>query len=265
MYTLRPRRNVWLSLVALTVSGVLFLTACLPLPFWTLPNLLPRPPRTIVSNTLPLRQKWAHRIDELLLAPLLSNNNLVYIPLEHTLDALNAETGQEEWVFTTQCVIAGFDPAIALSENVLVFETVAGSYEEIELLDATTGKIKWTKPARTVYSFAFGNGQLYVGWSGHVSAYDIENGSLLWERSQGLPPSHSVITVHYEAGRVYVITYNRVYVLDSKDGHLVNSFEYAVGTFAFVSDGVIYNVKWPRVIAWNAETGNIEWEKKNPA
>ncbi len=262
MYAPRLRCDVWLSIAALVVSEGLFLSACLPLPVWMLPNPLPQPPRTIVSNTLPLQQKWEHGIDEILLAPLPSSNNLVYIPVEHTLVALNAETGRQEWAFTTEHVIARHDPAIASSENVIVLETVNGSYKEINVLDAATGKLKWSKPSQTVYSFAIGNGRLYVGWSGHVSAYNIDNGSLQWEMSQGLPPSHSVITVAFEGGRVYTITYNRVYVLNSEDGHPLNSFEYSVGTFAIVSNGVIYNVKWPRVIAWNAEIGKIEWDAR---
>ncbi len=261
MHTTSARRDSWLSIVAISLFGVFFFSGCLPWPISILPNLLPRPERKIISNTLPLNQKWEHQINEILLAPLLSNGSLVYVPLEHALVALNAATGQQEWSFTTQHIIASVHPAMALSGNVIVFETVEGSNEEIKVLDAINGKIKWSKPALTVYSFAIGNGQIYVGRSGHVSAYSIENGSLSWEMSQGLPPSHSVITVVYAAERVYVITYNRVFVLDSTDGHPIHSFDYDVGRFVVVSSGVIYNVRWPRVIALDAESGKIEWER----
>ncbi len=257
--TIRLRKYTlpWYNhLPAFALCGLL-ISSCMP--FWE-SRVLPYPERTIVSNTLALKEKWTYRIKEVIDHPISYQGNLSYVRHGNTLTALNMETGNEVWTFESDRRIAPSPPELVVSDGVaaIYLYSPRSAYAEIEILDAITGKMKWKQSAYVVYSIAIGDGRIYVGAFQSVRAYDLNNGSLLWEMPQSLP-SHTVINVYYDSNQVYVTLYNRIYVLDSKEGKVVKSFPHGGCKFYSISAGVIYCTVPDAINAIDGNDGTVQW------
>jgi outer membrane protein assembly factor BamB len=252
--TLRSKFAQWMRVLLALASSVAFLaSACRPLP--SAASLL-KGNRRIVSNTLPLQQKWIHPIDEFLGDPMSSQGNQVYVWQGGLLEVLDARTGQLRWTVRGD---AALGHVTAVSEDAVAYDKNNLVHEEIAVREPQTGDLRWASPITTTYSLAIGEGRLYAGWYGRVGAYALADGRLLWLMSQGLP-SHTGINVYYDAPYLDVLTYDHLYVLNAQDGTVVKSFDYVDTRLEVVSEGSIYGVGSPNVYATDAQTGTVRWK-----
>ncbi len=255
----KPSELVGPSL-ALSVLVLIATTSCAS---W---DLLRRPPeevlrprpkqeRTVVSNTLPLQLKWKYKLDLLLGSPLSVADGRIIVWQANILSAIDAETGQEEWNLHSE---DDFDFVTAVGQNSIAYSHPMLPHGEISVLNAATSQLRWKKQIDTVYTFAIGDGRLYVGWIDHASAYDLEDGIQRWEMTEGLP-THTGIMVHYDAGKVYIITYNHLFVLNATDGRVLRSFDYPATRMEVVAQETVFGAAWPNVLAIDARTGDTRW------
>ncbi len=250
-------------LLALSMLVLIGVSSCSP---W---DLLPRPPeevlhprpkqeRMVVSNTLPLQLKWKYKLDLLLGSPLSVQDGQIIVWQANILSALDAETGREEWNLHRQ---DDFDFVTAVGQNSIACSDPMLPHGEMSVLSGATGQLKWKNQIDIVYSFAIGDGRLYAGWFGHATAYNLEDGTLKWDMTEGLP-IHTGITVYYDAGKVYVITYNHLFVLNAQDGRVLRSFDYSTTRLEVVSDETVFGVSSANVIATDAQSGATRWIKQ---
>ncbi len=240
-------------LIALTLAVLVSYSMLAPV--LRLPNLL-RQTRTIVSNTLPLQEKWKYKIDGLVVPPLASQGNQIYISHGSPLSILNVETGKEVWTLQRDNELGVL---MEVGEDAVVLYKADNLHPEVHVLDANTGQLKWKQPVTLTDTFAIGEGRLYVG-TYHVSAYDLKDGKLVWSMEQELP-SHTGIHVHYDAGKVYVMVGLRAYVLDAQDGRTLNSFDYAGSALELVTEETIFGMSMSDASATDAKTGALLWKK----
>ncbi len=250
------------GLFTLSMLGILLIPACAPWVALTPPpieTLMPKPKqdRTIVSNTLPLHLKWKYKLDQLLGSPLSVEDKQLIVWQGNLLSAVDAETGREEWRVHGDY---DFDFVTAVGQRSIVYDRPEPLHGQISILDAATGQLKWKKQMSVVYAFAIGDGRLYVGWSDHASAYDLSEGNLRWDMTEGLP-THRGIMMYYDAGKVYVTTYNHLFVLNATDGQVLRSFDYPTTRLEVVAEETVFGVAWPNVLATDAQMGVTRWTK----
>lgn len=149
----------------------------------------------------------------------IASNNLLFISTANGLYALDAETGREEWVFSTEMPL-GHSPTI---DNGVVY--VGGYDHHIYALDAFTGKSLWTFKAEGGFDTnpLVVQGKVYVGsrdgffYAVNASGPDI--GKMAWKYPTG---GQIHFSAAYKDGLVYFASDDsHAYALHAGSGRLV--------------------------------------------
>jgi outer membrane protein assembly factor BamB len=98
------------------------------------------------------------------------------------VEALSASTGRLLW----QTKAPGdhyADPPVAVDGTVYL---VSPTSSRLDAINQRTGSFRWRVPAPTCgASIAVGSHRVYLDGCGHVDAYSLRQGKLLWERARG--------------------------------------------------------------------------------
>lgn len=258
----------------LAIFGFLFLSICSMASNFlsSLISNLTHPERTIVSSALPLQLKWQYKFAGLLNAPIIYSQDLIYIPHTNLLNAIESKTGRVRWMydaresaFVGEPIISQSRPGIAISDGIIVIHTDYEGREAIIGLDAATGEMRWKKSAYTVYSIAVGDGLLFVGSAGHVTAYNLKQGLEVWKIAVG-SPTHSVIDVRSNGKTLYVFNDGNIYALNAETGTTLDLFDANEPNdpidFEIVSKETLLSVTKSEIVARDTNTGLQRWVNK---
>jgi eukaryotic-like serine/threonine-protein kinase len=197
-------------------------------------------------------------------APAVAAGLLTVGTADGMLMALDAETGEEQWRFRITDTGELRNTAMA---NGLVYigSTAAG----LTAVDAETGQLSWradtggpTGSVRVIDGIAYVGSSGYSGTDGDgrttpLSAFDAENGDLLWRREPLFPPA-VLNGVGYSGSEE-----GDVYAFDTSDGSEVWTAEADRVTQAPVVAGEVVYVLSDgdqRVYALDAATGDQLWQ-----
>ncbi|WP_255681660.1 PQQ-binding-like beta-propeller repeat protein [Natrinema sp. SYSU A 869] len=151
-----------------------------------------------------------------------------------------------------------------------VYAPIVGT-NDIASMNASDGSVRWrvTVEEDDVISASFGrptikNEMLFVAnWPNQVSAYDIDDGSLLWEQERA--DQMQLCTPASDAG-IIVTSRTGVALLDTDDGDSIwerdldgNATE---GTAAITDDTVLLSDGNTEFHALDLETGELHWSKE---
>ncbi|MEV6179888.1 serine/threonine-protein kinase, partial [Streptomyces sp. NPDC052015] len=185
-------------------------------------------------------------------------DGVVYVgSSDRKLYAVDAETGQRLWSFTTGNSVFS-SPAVA---DGVVY--VGSSDRKLYAVDAETGQHRWSfTTGNSVFSSpAVADGVVYVGsWDGKLYAVDAETGQRRWSFTTGSAVESSPAVAD---GVVYVGSSDRkLYAVDAESGRHRWSFATGndVSSSPAVADGVVYVGSWDgKLYAVDAETGQHRW------
>jgi outer membrane protein assembly factor BamB len=200
-------------------------------------------------------------------SPVIHKSRVYFGSSNGNVYALNSETGNLVWKFSTQAVVHA-SPAI--SGNVLFIGAMDSNFYA---LDADSGVEKWRFKAGEDMvnhnqvgfqsSSAIVNGIVYVGCrDAHVYALDELTGKKKWDYYTNRTWVSATPAV--SNGVVYAIA-NEAFALDARTGKLIYVFEKAEWSPSsiIVADGVAYAAQFTgRMLAHDTKTGKIAWEFK---
>lgn len=197
-------------------------------------------------------------------APLIVDDR-VFIATDHSVHALDLETGRLVWEVATGNENAFMGPAAY--ENGVIYTTGGGL---LLALDSESGKEIWrVKKEKQFLGLAVANGFIYVGnWDGSFYAFDQSTGEERWKFEADANEFWSAPAVTEDI--VYVGSGDQyIYALDAHTGESLWSFKTAGRAVSepLVSDGVLYvsdsSHEFPRgprhLYALDALTGEQLW------
>jgi outer membrane protein assembly factor BamB len=209
---------------------------------------------------------WSYRTDYAIQGAPLIVEDRVYVATDHTVYALDLNSGQLRWKAVTGTEDA-YMGGPAYDHGVIY--TTGGKL--LLALEAATGKEIWrVRKDENFLGLAVANGYVYVGnWDQNLYAFDQSDGKEIWKfpaRSGGVFWSAPAV----DDDTVYAGNIDRfLYALDAKTGELRWSFDTHGDSVseALVSDGVLYvsdsSHAFPRgarhLYALDAATGEQIW------
>ena len=162
-------------------------------------------------------QRWRFDTGDAATPPTIVHGT-VFVGSGNHVYALDAETADQQWRFTTEDVISTAPQVVG--EHVFI-----GSRNYVYALDAETGDEQWRSDTvtrisgqRAKESLTVANETVYVGSIDHnVYALDTESGEELWrfeaDADEGMASSPTVVD-----GIVFVGGYDNVYAVDAETG-----------------------------------------------
>ncbi|MGB8646811.1 MAG: PQQ-binding-like beta-propeller repeat protein [Anaerolineae bacterium] len=131
--------------------------------------------RTIISNSLPIQEKWRHKMDGAV-RYVIARDQQLWVWHGDWVSAVDIETGQELWHAPAHLTV--ISPPAA-GDNAIAFEQENGAAGNLlKILDASSGQLKWQMPVDMTYSLAVANGLVYVG-TARLDAYDLGSGKMI--------------------------------------------------------------------------------------
>jgi outer membrane protein assembly factor BamB len=125
---------------------------------------------------------WVYTTEGWVESPPTVGNGIVYIPADRNLYALNASNGQKVWTYSNMLsTYAGSSVALA---NGAIY-VLSGSNGAIKALNAKTGVQLWSSSTTFCGPFPIVVGDvLYVGGINNLFAFNVTDGSWLWNSNQ---------------------------------------------------------------------------------
>lgn len=149
--------------------------------------------------------------------PIVADDKVYITTHNHSLYALNLETGDPVWRFEGN---GPFLQSPTFAEKTIV---AADALNTIYALDAQSGSIKWSKKlwrGGCSTSPLISNQTVFIGTrNGHFCALDLKNGDVRWEESIGVPIRQ---TAAEKDGKVYITAEDmRVRCFDAQHGEIL--------------------------------------------
>lgn len=178
--------------------------------------------------------KWVTQLeDNILFADTVVKDNVIYTatvdedyPVSCGIYAIDAENGKVIWEYKTSNSIKN---NLVLEDNRLFAQDAEG---KVYCIDAESGKELWLAKANlgsalaTSSGIAVDDGVLYAGCAAGITAYDVENGSVIWE-------------------------------------NIRNHGEASPAEFVVAGDKLLVSSHWDALAALDKKTGKKLWENKD--
>ena len=196
-------------------------------------------------------------------APAVAEGTLYAGSDDHSLYALDSETGELLWSFATGDVIRSIP---ALDSGTVFF---GSNDNHIYALDAATGTELWRYDTGdwVQYTPEVRDGKVYVGAHSDgdrlVHALDATTGEVVWTAGQPFPigAQHKPTAI---GDRVYAqgAEYGQFFALEAANGQVAWQAEVSgyVESAPTIVDGAVYLTVANRAYAFNEETGEVIWE-----
>lgn len=154
-------------------------------------------------------------------------------PVPHKQVVSNSLPLVERWRWHGDVNIGGYfsPPAVKVNaDRIIVAKREREEVREsVIAVDANTGKVIWeTGDIENIKSLQAEDGRVYVGTIGFVRAFDIESGEKLWQGGEQSPSKKGRLVV-YPKGKhleVYDFDENLIYLLDSNTGQTLDRVSY---------------------------------------
>ncbi len=187
------------------------------------------------------------------------------VEFDGMLYALDAETGEEEWLVED---MAGdiIDTPPTIFDGIVV---VASDDGRVYAVDAETGELEWEHRVRGDLrgAPAIADGSVYVGTADNrgdgVYAIEIETGDRQWETEVNDFIQNSAVVVDET---VFIADHHQTYALEAADGEIRWSYRFdgidvtpPTEATPAVRDGVVYTSSGGAIAAVDAETGDELW------
>lgn len=178
--------------------------------------------------------KWTTPLeDNILFTDTVVKDNIIYTatvdedyPRSCGIYALDAESGKILWVYKT---LNSIKNNVVIENDKLLAQDAEGN---IYCVDAKNGKEIWVEKAELGSSLSTSsgivaeNGVLYAGCAAGITAYDIENGNVIWE-------------------------------------NIRNHGEASPAEFVVAGDKILVSSHWDALVALDKKTGKKLWENKD--
>ena len=178
--------------------------------------------------------KWTTPLeDNILFTDTVVKDNIIYTatvdedyPRSCGIYALDAESGKILWVYKT---LNSIKNNVVIENDKLLAQDAEGN---IYCVDAKNGKEIWVEKAELGSSLSTSsgivaeNGVLYAGCAAGITAYDIENGNVIWE-------------------------------------NIRNHGEASPAEFVVAGDKLLVSSHWDALVALDKKTGKKLWENKD--
>ncbi|MHB8792140.1 MAG: outer membrane protein assembly factor BamB family protein [Thermoleophilia bacterium] len=222
------------------------------------------------NDPLPASEKWIFFSTEKGLdsSPAVANGLVYFGSHDQNFYALDAESGQERWKFSTGNIILS-SPAV--SEGTVYF----GSMDRFfYALDAMTGEKKWSfetasskKPPRaTIPSYGIQSspvledGIVYFGTFGdRLYALNAMTGAKIWEFEA---PNEIMDSPAVADGVVFFPCLLKLFAVDAKTGKLIweKEIQNGLGVTPVIADGLVLYDDGVNLSAYKCDTGELIWE-----
>ncbi|MFE7244647.1 PQQ-binding-like beta-propeller repeat protein [Streptomyces sp. NPDC057580] len=236
------------------------------------------------------KKLWDFEVPQSIHGSLAYGDGLVYAPtLGSELYAVDATTGELRWKAVpekapapnNQRTYGYYSPAVSGHTVLWPYQTRygIGSQGVLKALDTKTGKEIWASPMSGSQMSdgtpAVMDGTVYVGnqTADRVLAYDLETGERKWTGTESLGSWQDGVPTAAE-GKVFIGANNGIAARDARTGKTLWTYKSphtslvssgSTPSAAAVKDGVVY-MGFPTgaVVALDAETGNVIWDRVLP-
>lgn len=233
-----------------------------------------KPNRTIVSSTIPLKEKWIYEADAPISARPVVDGDRVLVRTQRHIIAVDAETGKELWRYSS-------DPAeIPARAPVVGYDTAVfhnGGNETIEAIDVNNGKRLWTWSAPPfqgyISSFLVTRDIVYVSISrgcDPLVALSRTTGEMLWKTGALENGECHGGDLELRPDGLYLVTGPSMYVLDPDNGDVQRSlvdkfrgggYQPLLGNNLFwTTGGSVIMPELPTLVAQDIYRGGTRWE-----
>ncbi|MGB8646185.1 MAG: PQQ-binding-like beta-propeller repeat protein [Anaerolineae bacterium] len=212
--------------------------------------------RTIISNTLPIQEKWRVKLG----GPVryvVARDQQLWVWHGDWLSALDVATGQERWREPTDSLR---DDPPAVGDNAIAYEQTPPGNHSVVVLNASSGQLKWRIPVVSTFSLAIGNGRVYVG-TARLDAYDLESGKLAWDVGYPELP-YQTLRLYYDSGKLYAFAEERTFVLDPVTGKILYSFIHKRGIASTITQNTIFDIDAHNIYSTDLRSGVLLWTKR---
>ncbi|WP_157556080.1 outer membrane protein assembly factor BamB family protein [Herbidospora yilanensis] len=236
------------------------------------------------------RELWNVEVPQSIHGSLAFGDGLIFAPtLGSELYAVDAETGELRWKAVpeqapapnNQRTYGYYSPAVSGHTVLWPYQTRfgIGSQGVLKALDTRTGKQIWASPMSGATMSdgtpAVMDGTVFVGneTADRVLAYDLATGARKWTGTEALGSWQDGVPTAAE-GKVFIGANNGMVARDAKTGATLWTYQSprsslvssgSTPSAAAVKDGVVY-MGFPSgaVVALDAQTGNVFWERVLP-
>ena len=236
------------------------------------------------------RELWNVEVPQSIHGSLAYGDGLIFAPtLGSELYAVDAESGKLSWKAVpeqapapnNQRTYGYYSPAVSGHTVLWPYQTRfgIGSQGVLKALDTRTGKQIWASPMSGATMSdgtpAVMDGTVYVGneTADRVLAYDLATGARKWTGTEVLGSWQDGVPTAAE-GKVFIGANNGMVARDAKTGATLWTYTSSRSSLvssgstpsaAAVKDGVVY-MGFPSgaVVALDAKTGNVIWERALP-
>ncbi|GII33910.1 outer membrane protein assembly factor BamB family protein [Planotetraspora mira] len=236
------------------------------------------------------KELWNVKVPQSIHGSLAYGDGLVFAPtLGSELYAVDAKSGELRWKAVpeqapapnNQRTYGYYSPAVSGHTVLWPYQTRfgIGSQGVLKALDTRTGRQIWASPMSGATMSdgtpAVMDGTVYVGneTADRVLAYDLATGARKWTGTESLGSWQDGVPTAAE-GKVFIGANNGIVARDGKTGATLWTYNSSRSSLvssgstpsaAAVKDGVVY-MGFPSgaVVALDAQTGNVIWERALP-
>jgi outer membrane protein assembly factor BamB len=147
-------------------------------------------------GAFPEKPLWIYRAEGRIISTPVVQDSLVFLRTPYNLIAIDSSTGERKWIAKSNAPIGIHAANLTLAPQLgggLLISPQAGS--SLIALSLETGETKWDIPPEeenlkdsslaTIQSFQVEGNKVFVArWSWSISAYSLQDGSLLWESDE---------------------------------------------------------------------------------
>src|SRR6266436_4599438 len=233
----------------------------------------------MVLRASSVTQQWVFHTNSPMFSPAVANGLVYAASMDGKLHAVDAQSGQEKWSFSTGGYIYYSTPTVAhglvyIASNrrgLYALNAQASNSGGLYALDAQSGQEKWSFPLGSNVEYAspvVANGLIYMGAGAgpgplrKLVALDAVSGHLIWawsyQEGMGIESTPAVAN-----GIVYIGAGDgKLYALDAQSGQEKWSFPRGSPNYVAmtVAHGIVYaNTTEGKVYAFDARLGSQKW------
>ena len=234
------------------------------------------PLNPLVKGDFPSNLIWTYSAKDRIVSTPVIYNSLIFIRTRRSLIAINASNGHQLWRVESDVptrINTGDLTVFPLVNNDLVIVAEEGS--RLSAFSTDTGKVEWTTPpievnlqnpvTASIEAYAINGNRLFVARSSwKISAYDLRNGNILWEKRL---PNKALLDLETNSRKVYISAGNLLQVYDSITGDILweKNFGAYVGPILLGDDTlyVVLSFGPKNLVAINLDTMNTLWSIDN--